>query len=241
MPTMLAQPATPPPRTAARVAPIVAGSVIGLLAIVLLAVGAVALWGNGEKDDQGYLSTGTERYVTGGHAIVTEELEVDDVPGWVVDRDGAGKVRLQVSSRDDAPVFVGIARSDDAAAYLGGSEHATLTDVDYSPFRPSYREHEGDRTPAPPAEQGFWETSAHGPGTQTLTWDVDNGSWSIVVMNDDASAGVDAGVRAGVKVPWLAPVGWSAIGGSLLLLAVAGGLIYLGARTPRNRTPVPFV
>jgi hypothetical protein len=51
-------------------------------------------------------------------------------------------------------------------------------------------------------------------------------------MNADGSAGVDAGVRAGADVPFLAPAGWITLGGGLVLLAGAGGLLYLGARKP---------
>jgi hypothetical protein len=55
------------------------------------------------------------------------------------------------------------------------------------------------------------------------------------VMNADGSRGVDAGVCAGANVPVLSAVGWGALGGGLLLLAVAGGLIYVGIRLPGSR------
>jgi hypothetical protein len=60
-----------------------------------------------------------------------------------------------------------------------------------------------------------------------LTWDVEHGSWSVVVMNADGSRGVDAGVSAGANVPILPVIGWGFLGGGLVLLAVAGGLVFL--------------
>jgi hypothetical protein len=63
---------------------------------------------------------------------------------------------------------------------------------------------------------------------------VKNGSWSIVVMNADGSAVVDTAVSAGARLPFLAPLGWGSVGGGLLLLAVAGGLMFAGLRAPRR-------
>ena len=50
-----------------------------------------------------------------------------------------------------------------------------------------------------------------------MTWKVRDRDWSVVIMNADGSAGVDAGVRAGADVPFLAPAGWMT-GGDLVLL-----------------------
>ena len=238
MTAVLTQPPSAPPAHQPRVAPIVMGSLLGIVSMLLLAVGALALWGHSETDEQGYLSTATERYTATTSAIATEDLDVDDVPDRVGNGD-LGRLRLQVTPRGDKPVFVGLARSEDVRRYLRGSAHTTLTDVDYSPFQPTYRDSGGDRELGRPAAEGFWETSSHGPGTQTVTWDVDDGSWTIVVMNEDGSPGIDAGVRAGTRLPWLDTVGWSALGGFLLTLLAAAGLIYVGVRKPRDRAPVP--
>ncbi len=108
-----------------------------------------------------------------------------------------------------------------------------MTDVDDAPFEASYREHGGDGRPAPPADQDFWAASAHGPGTQTVAWDLDDGDWSIVVMNADGSRGIDTNISAGAKIPFLGTLGWVSLGGALVLLIIAGTLVYLGVRTPR--------
>jgi hypothetical protein len=112
-----------------------------------------------------------------------------------------------------------------------------VTDFASSPFRADYRAEPGAAVPAPPAQQRFWDASAHGAGRQTLTWDVQDGDWSVVVMNADGSPGVDAGVSAGASLGWLDEAGWISLATGLILLAGAGGLLYLGVRPRRGSQP----
>ena len=71
-------------------------------------------------------------------------------------------------------------------------------------------------------------------------WEVESGDWTVVVMNADASRGVDVDARLGIKVGWLLPVaiGLLAVG----LVALAGGtwLIIAGSRgaEPAAEPPV---
>jgi hypothetical protein len=223
----------------ARIALIVTGAVTGLLAAGLLLVGGVALWGESEKDGDGYLATDSHRFEAGTHALATESLEVDlDGADWFMDREDFGDVRLEVAPRSDEPVFVGIAPTDRVSRYLNGVAHTSVNDVDSSPFEVSYDENTvtGDRRPAPPGEQRIWAASVQGAGTQTLEWDVEDGDWSVVVMNADGSRGLDAEVEAGAKVPFLSAIGWTAMGTGTVLVLAAAGLIVLGIRPPRNRS-----
>jgi hypothetical protein len=216
-----------------RTASVIAGAIVGLLAAGFIAAGVLSLWGNSEQDDHGYLSTGKDRYAASTFALATDNLDVDlDGAGWIVNRDEFGKIRLAVDSSPDTPVFVGIARTSDVADYLRGTSYTSVTDVDYSPFHASYSDQGGDGRPALPADQSFWAASTHGSGTQTLSWDLDEGDWSVVVMNADASRGVDARVSAGVKVPFVA-LAIVSFGGALILLIGASVLFYLGLRSPR--------
>jgi len=234
------QVATPPPaaprrprRSAGRVALLVTGAVVAVLGFLTVAAGGALLWGNSQKDADGYLSTGTDRFHTKTYAIATDNLDVDtDGASDLVSHDLFGTVRVRVHSRDGKPVFVGIARSADVRRYLSGSAHTTVTDVDTSPFHVSYRTAGGGR-PITPARQDIWDAKTSGDGTRTLTWDVKDGNWSVVVMNADGSANVDTGVSAAAELPWLTPAGWTAIGGGVLLLALAGGLVAAGTRPPR--------
>jgi hypothetical protein len=78
----------------ARIALTVTGAITGLAAVALLAVGGVALWGDSEKDADGYLSTDSHRFEASTHALVSESLDVDlDGAEWLIDTEDFGEVR----------------------------------------------------------------------------------------------------------------------------------------------------
>jgi hypothetical protein len=229
---------TPAPRKrlgAGRVALIVSGSVAALTAAGLFALGGLALWGDGQKDDQGYLSTDSHRFAASSHALVSENLDIDldGVEDLVTDTD-LGDSRLTVQPGDDGPVFAGIARTDDVASYLRGIDHTEVSDFDAVPFRGDYSERPGAGKPARPADQSIWVASTQGTGTQTLDWDAEDGDWSVVVMNADGSSGVQADVKVGTKISFLDELGWGLVGGGGFFLLAAAGLIVLGVRPPRT-------
>jgi hypothetical protein len=217
------------------IALVVTGALASLFAAGLLAAGGLALWGDSQKDSDGYLSTDTHRFEAGTRALATENLDVDlDGADWVMDTNDLGDVRLQVESRDDKPVFVGIARSSDVDGYLQGVSHTRLTDVDTSPFEASYDDHAGAGRPAAPSDSSIWAASEQGSGKQTLNWEIDDGDWSVVVMNADGSAGVDADISTGAEVPFLDELGWTAIGSGSFVLIVGVALLVMGIRRPGN-------
>jgi hypothetical protein len=217
-----------------RIALFVVAGLLGLFSLGLLAGGGVLLWGDAGKDDQGYLSTSRERFATGTYALATQNLDIDtDGAGWFLDRDRYGEIRLEVSS--EKPVFVGIARSRDVAAYLRGTQYDLVRDVSYSPFDADYRRVAGDERPPTPAGQDFWAASASGTGTQAVTWDVEDGDWSVVVMNADASRGVDADAKAGAELPFLASLGWGTLIAGLVALVIAATLAIVGMRATQRR------
>ena len=227
----------PPKRTSAgRIALIITGSIASLMAVALIGVGALALWGDSQKDEGGYLSTDTHRFAASTHALATDNLDIDlDGAEELMDETDFGDIRLEVAPESGKSMFVGIARTDDVESYLGDVAHTSVTDVDSHPFEADYRTQSGNGTPAPPANVRIWAASSTGTGTQTLDWDVEEGDWSVVVMNADGSAGVQADVSAAAKLPYLTEIGWSAIGSGALLALIAAGMILLGARPPSNR------
>jgi hypothetical protein len=228
-------PTAPPPGprwSAGRIILVILGSLAALIGAGLLAGGGGLLWADRtQRDDDGYLSTPTERFEASSHAIVSEPIDLveADTEGadWLLSDDVLGDVRLQAANGD---VFIGVGPTSDVEAYLRGVAHHRLTDVEYDPFRARYDARAGDAPTAPPREQDFWAATASGPGEQTLTWNPESGNWSAVVMNADASPGIAADLTVGAEVNFLI---WLAIGllvaGGILLLGGAG-LIYLGAR-----------
>jgi hypothetical protein len=222
-----------------RIAAIIAAAIAGLLSLGLLTAGGALLWGDSKKDDDGYLSTRTEPFTTNTYALATDNLDLDlDGLDEVLDRDVYGKIRLRVDARDGAPVFVGIAPTADVTRYLSRTSHALVTDVSYPDFDADYAAQPGARRPAAPAGQDFWAASAQGSGRQTLTWDVEDGDWSVVVMNADASRNVNVRLSAAAEVPFLAPLGWGFIIGGLLVLGLAAGATVVAMRTSRPRVAV---
>jgi len=215
-----------------RIAAFIISGLLALVSLGLLAAGGILLWADSKTDEQGYLSTSTERFATNTYALSTDNLDIDvDGADWLIDRDRFGKLRLTVDANGGKPVFAGIAPTSDVERYLRGTGHDLVTDIDYSPFRADYRRMEGEAKPARPAAQDFWAESAQGAGRQTLTWDVEDGDWSIVVMNADASRGVDADVKAGAQVDFLDSVGWGALISGLIALSISAVLAVIGIRS----------
>jgi hypothetical protein len=222
-----------------RIASIIAASVAGLLSLGLLAAGGLLLWGDSQKDEQGYLSTANHRFHTDTAALATDNLNLDlDGLDAVVNKDRYGTIRVQVDPRTDKPVFVGIAPTRDVNGYLSGTSHDLVTDISSSPFEVDYQHQPGGGLPLAPAAQHFWAASDHGSGQRTLTWDVEDGDWSVVVMNADGSRGVDAGVSAGADLPFLSSLGWGITIGGLVLLVFAATMTVVAVRV-REPAAVP--
>ena len=228
------------PRTrsrGARIVLLVSAALASVAAVGAVGLGALALWGESEKDERGYLSTNSQSFAAGTHAIATESLDMDlDGAEELVDSTSLGDVRLDVESQSGKPLFVGIARTDQVSSYLSDVSHTILTDVDFDPFEAFYSRQAGERSPAAPGGERIWAASAQGAGSQTLTWEVEDGDWSIVVMNADGSPGVQADISAGAKLPYLTEIGWSALGGGAILLLTAATLVVFAVRPPRDRS-----
>jgi hypothetical protein len=205
------------------------GSIALLVALALLAGGGVAVWGLSQRDGSGYFTTGSHRISTESYAFASDSLDIGpDTPGGIGE---FATVRIQaVSAR---PVFIGVGHTGDVARYLAQVEHAQVTAFDTDPFELTEHRIAGTAQPSAPAGKNLWRVQASGTGTQTITWPVEKGRWSAVVMNADGSRDVSIALRIGARVPALK---WIAIGlltGGGLLLLVGGSLIYAGTRGQR--------
>lgn len=219
-----------PPLGAKRVLLLVFGSLTVIIALALLAGGGAALWALGERDSSGYFTSGSHELSRGSHAIVSESLDVDaDLPGWFGDR--FATARIEATSAK--PVFIGIAPASDVERYLAGTQHDQITDLDTDPFSVSYRRLNGSAQPEPPGSRDFWRVQSSGPGTQTITWPLEKGEWSVVAMNADGSRAVAVEARFGGRVSSLVWVGIAFLAAGGLVLIGGAALIYLGARRRR--------
>lgn len=131
---------------------------------------------------------------------------------------------------------LGVAASGEASAYLDGIGHATLTD--WSEDGPVYDTTAGQQPATQPVDESIWVASATGPAP-TLTWNLTDGSWTVVLMNTDGSSPVAARVRVGAEVPALDTVIGFFLSLAALLLLAGGGLVVtairLTSRPPATR------
>jgi len=224
-------PPAAPSRSAGRIALLVLAiaSLVGGLAALGSGVALVAA-DNSWRDD-GYLTTNTEALASNGYAVATESLEIGGVDeDWVL-----GRARIRVTAGPSTPVFVGVARTADAEAYLAGVEHSTVTEID-DPAT-SYEQHPGGAPAVAPGDSDIWIEQATGTGTQAVDWSLDDkpGRWTVVVMNADGSRGVDVDADVGATVPVLGEVTAGLIVvGALFVLVGAGTLV--GLRLHGRRT-----
>jgi hypothetical protein len=186
-----------------------------------------------QRDDDGYLTTPTERFTTDSYAITSESIDLAgaeiDQAEWLLSEDVLGDVRLE-GENADGEIFIGIGPTPEVEGYLGPVEHDEVRELDFDPFRVDYRRITGGEPDAAPTEQDFWAESASGAGLQTLTWAAEEGEWSIVVMNADASTGVDAELSAGAEASFLTWVAVALLVVGALLIVGGGGMIFAGAR-----------
>ena len=148
-----------------------------------------------------------------------------------VDRDLAGvRLLIDLTSAKERPLFVGVGRAGDVTRYLDDVSVTRIDDVELSPFRYRPLELPGTREPGSPDEQTFWVAKSVGTGEQDLSWRLRTGTYQVVVMNADGSAGVDVTGSIGVKIPWIFPVALGLIIVGVLLLAGGVLLVVFGSK-----------
>ena len=220
-------------RTAGRVIALVVGSILALIGIAGTVGGGALTWAAAtQRDDDGFFHTDAERLSVGSFAISSEDIDLQLGAARARDLDVGDFIQLRIRATPvdrNRELFVGIARAGDVATFLRGVEHDVVTDVDDDPFRVEYRTTRGERTPDEPDGESIWVESTAGRGTQTLTWEPRDGTWTIVVMNADASRGIDARVDVGVHVDYLWWIVGGILGVGIVLLGIGILLIIRGS------------
>jgi len=220
--------------------------VIGILiSIGLLMGGGAILWmDNTIKDSEGFYTTETIQIEKDSYAIVTGPADIDietDLDwGWQWDLGDLATFKIEGKSNDPSnQLFIGIARESDIDAYLSGVEYDELTNIHINPYSIDYQNHPGSIIPGAPTSQTFWTSSTYGSGTQSLEWELEAGSYSLVLMNSDGSSDIDIGVELGAKFPWLLGVGIGLLVGSGLALVIGSAMIFLAVRRKKAVLPKP--
>ncbi|MFM6847728.1 MAG: DUF4389 domain-containing protein [Terrabacter sp.] len=235
----------PPVRASHPTRPHLAALVIGCLLLLpglglLLGGAGLGITYAVARDSAGYFSGSLPSLRSATPAITAEDVAVrtgQDVPAWAFDRLGID-VRLTARSTDPGKaVFIGIGDAQRVDAYLRGVAHDEVIDIT-DPFARGQRAAvlrsvPGGSSVAPPSSQTFWAATADGNGQQELTWHVSDGRWAVVLMNADASPGVDLAVTMGVRADVLIPLALVMLGVGLVLTGLAVALIIRGSTGTR--------
>lgn len=230
-PTQGAVPRASNPWGGGRIAALIVGCLLLLVSFALAAGGAaVAIASSTHRDAGGYLMSDQVALEASGYAITSANLEIQGaarLPHRIL-----GTAKVSVTPSADTSVFVGVAKTSDVRSYLGGVRR---TQVSVFAEDPVYQELTGGAPPMAPTKTDIWIAQAAGSrAAQTITWPVENGNWTIVVMNADGSRHVSADVATGATVPaieWI--YGGLFVGAGVTLLI---GLVLLGATVRRTRS-----
>lgn len=209
----------------------IVGALMALFAVGLLAGGGGLFWAYGtQRDAGGFFTSSSIDLSSDQYALASADIDLGSRPGDWFPSGRLATVRISVEG--DNPVFVGIGSSDDVNDYLSGVGYTTVTGIDPRDKDVSYRSTQGGRPASPPAAQSFWVTSAEGAGPQTITWDLEQGNWAVVIMNSDASAGVSVRTSAGARTELVALIAIGLLVGGLLIGGAAAVMMVLGFRSP---------
>ena len=231
--------------SAGKIILLVFGIIVLLISIGLMVGGGALLWtDNVIKDSEGFYNTGTIQIEKDSYAIVSGPVNIDIDTGWDWgwrwDLGDLATFKIEGSSNDlSNQIFIGVARESDIDAYLSGVEYDETTELHISPDRIDYQNHPGSIVPGDPISQTFWTKSTYGAGTQILEWELEPGSHSLVLMNDDGSAGVDMSIVLGAKIPLLFRVGVGILVGGAVVLSISILMIYFSTRRRGTLTPKP--
>jgi hypothetical protein len=234
-------PRSPGSWSAGRVVAMVLGCLVFVLGGGVVAGGVtLAITQGTVEDENGFFMTGEQEFQTSTHAIVSGNLETkiaDDarfVPDLLL-----GDTKLTARSLDEEAIFVGIGPTTEVEAYLADVAHTTVVDFATTLERggePVYRDAPGEAPETAPTGALTWAAQSHGTGVQDVVWSVEDGDWTVLMMNADGSADVAVDVSAGAELPaW----GWAiaillALGAFLLLVAAALIVGALHAGTPKG-------
>ena len=231
-----------------RILLLIFGILLLLGAVPFIIGGGILLWVDiSLADGEGYISTKAYQVESDSYAIVTEPARVDlDEEwiwgwGWFRGWDLGDLVTVKIEGTNNKPqgVFIGVAEAEESAwqVYISDVEYDEIIQFSLSPYEVDYQNHPGSSEPEAPAHQTFWKDKAFGIGTQELEWELETGIYSMVLMNQDGSRGVDVDISLGVKIPLIFGFGIGLLIGGVVALIT--GLLVIIFSLRRRRRPRP--
>jgi hypothetical protein len=218
----------------------VVGSVVALVAVALIVGAAGLMWAYGtERDDAGFFVTPEVALSTDSYALVSADIDLGARPGDWVPAGRLAEVLVEVESSAESDVFVGVGPEAEVRSYLDSVARDEVVEIGPSPGDVTYRRFDGEAPTTPPGELSFWVAAAAGPGLQSLTWEVEPGEWTAVIMNTDASAGVAVDAAAGAHTDLLIPVAVGLLIAGLFFGVVAAALLVIAVRSDRAAAVAP--
>jgi len=205
--------------------------VVGLVtALPLLFSGGSLVWVDTVlTDSDGFINSMEAEVEVDGFALVSGPAEIEslpDLPQIPLRFDDVATIRIMAENLEpDVGIFVGLAEVDAMEAYIGGVPHAVVDDVSEDGFTLLYRTDVAGDVPSLPTDQTFWTASASGLGEQVLEWNLEEGSYLAIVMNENAADGLAFRTTLGARVPLIGPVGVGLLIGGGLALALGTVLL----------------
>lgn len=215
------------------------GAIAALFGAVLI-LGGMGPMGE-YRDTDGYYMSDPLSVNRPSHAIVSGDTDLlrgrwdtltegSVVLGFIDEPDD---VRMRGEASDSGALFLGIAPTAAVDEYLDGVTHDQITDwnADLAAIdEVEYTTHVGTAPSGPPGAEAFWEVSVEGSGPQTMDWTIESGSWSAVIMNADASAGVTGELAFGAApADDIQAIARTSLAFGAAALVVGGLLLYVGA------------
>ena len=196
---------------------VIVGALATAVAIGFVFGGAGLLWAGAGGEADGYVTVDGLELETDTYALTGMELELDIGPGDWIPPGRVASVKIDVEPVNGRPLFVGVGAHDEVTDYLAG---VAQSEVDTFGRAVTYNHTPGSAPATRPGAQSFWVSSSEGYQSQAVTWDLEPGKWTVVIMNADASPGVAVEATPGVKVDWL-----GALAGGMLAIGIALGVI----------------
>lgn len=223
--------------SAGKIILLVFGIIVLLISFGLLASGGALIWVDATHvDDEEFINSDTINIKRDTHAVITGPIDIDEealrVLNWmgiITDFEIEGR-----SNNSSKGIFIGVADESDVEAYLSNVAYDEMTFIDFgwqlSIDDINYTKHPGNSIPVVPTSETFWTASSHGAGTQTMAWETEAGRHSIVLMNDDGSAGVDLNIIYKVKIPLIFGFGVGLLIGGIVVLIGGCFMVYFAVR-----------